>query len=166
MIDSGLYMMKIGFGGDEAPRYTERSLIGYSKNNAITASEDNKALFVGENVLEKSNFLWIEDCMTSERKCDMKKLEIVWHNLLYDKMKVDPCNFSLILTMSPYFDDTQRKDIAEIFFESFNINALYNTISNVTGIYSEGKTTGMVVDSGYVGAFALNIFEGYPILDR
>lgn len=45
--------MKIGFCGDEAPRYLERSLIGYSKNLAITSSGENREILVGEKVLEK-----------------------------------------------------------------------------------------------------------------
>ena len=41
VIDSGLWEMKIGFAGDEAPRYIDRSVIGYSKNEAITSSNSN-----------------------------------------------------------------------------------------------------------------------------
>ena len=42
VLDSGFWEMKIGFAGDEAPRYTERSLVGYSKNKAITSSGENR----------------------------------------------------------------------------------------------------------------------------
>lgn len=36
----------------------------------------------------------------------------------------------------------------------------------MSGIFAEGKTTGTILDSGYAGTYALNIFEGYPIEDN
>lgn len=55
--------------------------------------------------------------------------------------------------------------IFEIFFETFKVPAIYALSSNVGGIYFEGKTTGVVVDSGLTGSYALSIFEGYPVYD-
>lgn len=32
VLDLGLWEMKVGFNGDEGPRYAQRSLVGHSKN--------------------------------------------------------------------------------------------------------------------------------------
>ena len=49
--------MKIGFGGDIAPRFTERTVLGLPKNEAITVSSDNPELFIGRQALENENIL-------------------------------------------------------------------------------------------------------------
>ena len=56
--------------------------------------------------------------------------------------------------------------MAELLFENFNILGVYWSLSNVTGIFAEGKTSGLVIDSGFTGTYALNIFEGYPVEDN
>ncbi len=66
VLDSGLWEMKIGFAGDEAPRYTNRSVVGYSKNTAITASGQNRELFIGKNALEHKDLLHIEGPLVKE----------------------------------------------------------------------------------------------------
>lgn len=56
-------------------------------------------------------------------------------------------------------------DLAVNFFETFSVPAIYLMFSNVGGIYSEGKTSGLVLDSGLTGTYSLNVFEGYPVMD-
>jgi len=48
--------------------------------------------------------------------------------------------------MSQFFSEKDKIKLAESLFENFNVPSIYWTTSNVTGIYSEGKTTGMVLD--------------------
>ena len=38
--------------------------------------------------------------------------------------------------------------MAEIFFESFNVPALYVSVQAVLSLYSSGRTTGVVLDIG------------------
>lgn len=96
----------------------------------------------------------------------MKKLEILWHDLFYEKMRVDITDFSMIISLSSFFDEQWRTDITSKIFETFNVPAIYTINSNICGILAEGKTTGIILDSGYSGSYAVNIFEGYPIQDH
>lgn len=166
ILDSGLWEMKIGFAGDEAPRYKDRSILGYSKNPAVTASSENREIFIGQNAIKKKNLLNLETSLTNDYECRYGNLEKIWHDLFYDKMKIDISEFPIFLTFNSFFDEEKRKILAESLFENFDVPAIYTSISNVTGIYAEGRTTGLVLDSGYSGSFALNIFEGYPIEDN
>ncbi len=161
VLDSGLFESKIGFAGDEAPRYTDRTIIGYSKNEAITASGENREIFIGRNAIEKKSLLNLFSPLTDNNKCDFRNLEKNWHDLFYNKMLVDIQDFPIFLTFSSFFQETERKKLCEILFESFNIPGVYWSLSNVSGIYAEGRTSGLIVDSGFSGTYALNIFEGY-----
>ena len=50
--------------------------------------------------------------------------------------------------------------MAEIMFEQFNVPAMYVAIQAVLALYSSGRTSGMVMDSGDGVTHAVPIFEG------
>lgn len=53
--------------------------------------------------------------------------------------------------------------MAEIIFEKFGVPAFYLAIQAVLSIYSSGKTTGLVVDSGDGVTHVVPIYEGYSL---
>lgn len=81
-------------------------------------------------------------------------------------MCIDITEFSMCISLSPFFNEKMKTELAENLFENFNVPSIYLMTSNIGGIYSEGKTTGLVLDSGMCGTYLLNIFEGYPIEDN
>ena len=48
-------------------------------------------------------------------------------------------------------------------FETFNVPAFYLSIQAVLSLYSSGKTTGVVLDSGDGVTHTVPIYEGYSI---
>ena len=59
-----------------------------------------------------------------------------------------------------YTDDPDREKMAEIMFEQFNVPAMYVAIQAVLALYSSGRTSGMVMDSGDGVTHAVPIYEG------
>lgn len=53
--------------------------------------------------------------------------------------------------------------MAEIFFESFAINALYIAMSPSLVLNAYGKTSGVVWEQGYSCCYAAPVFEGFPL---
>lgn len=53
--------------------------------------------------------------------------------------------------------------MAEIFFESFNVPALYVSVQAVLSLYSSGRTTGVVLDIGDGVAHSVPIYEGFAL---
>lgn len=56
-----------------------------------------------------------------------------------------------------------RERTAEIFFETFNVPALYISIQAVLSLYATGRTTGIVLDSGDGVTQAVPIYEGFAL---
>ena len=51
----------------------------------------------------------------------------------------------------------------QIMFETFNVPAFYVAIQAVLSLYSSGRTTGVVLDSGDGVTHVVPIFEGYSL---
>lgn len=69
----------------------------------------------------------------------------------------------MLLTEAPLNPQANREKAAEIFFETFNVPALYIQIQAVLSLYSSGRTTGVVLDSGDGVTHVVPIFEGFAI---
>ena len=50
--------------------------------------------------------------------------------------------------------------MAEVMFESFNIPQLYINIQAILSLYSTGRTTGVVLDSGDGVTHIVPVYEG------
>jgi len=48
-------------------------------------------------------------------------------------------------------------------FETFNVPSLYLAIQAVLALYSSGRTTGLVLDSGAGVTHTVPIYEGYAL---
>ena len=68
-----------------------------------------------------------------------------------------------MLTEAPMNPKTNREKMASIMFESFNVQGLYVAIQAVLSLYSEGKFTGIVADSGDGVSHFVPIFDGYAL---
>lgn len=53
--------------------------------------------------------------------------------------------------------------MTEIMFETFNVPSLFISMSAVLALYSSGRTTGIVVDSGAGVTNSVPIYEGYAL---
>lgn len=56
-----------------------------------------------------------------------------------------------------------RAKAAEIFFEAFNVPALYVQVQAILSLYASGRTTGVVLDSGDGVTNAVPVYEGFAL---
>ena len=67
------------------------------------------------------------------------------------------------MTEAPLNPRKNREKTAEIFFETFNVPALYISMQAVLSLYSTGRTTGVVLDSGDGVTHSVPIYEGFAL---
>ena len=58
------------------------------------------------------------------------------------------CGYQVLLTESPLNPYTNREKAAEYFFERFNAPGMFCAPQAILSLYSSGRTTGVVLDSG------------------
>ena len=103
---------------------------------------------------------------------DWDDMEKIWHHTFFNELRVAPEDHRVLLTevaMNPKIDaekerrNTDREKMTQIMFETFNVPGFYVSIAGVLSLYSSGRFTGIVVDSGDGVSSTVPVYEGYSL---
>uniref|UniRef100_A0A8C6QQ65 Actin-like 11 n=1 Tax=Nannospalax galili TaxID=1026970 RepID=A0A8C6QQ65_NANGA len=91
---------------------------------------------------------------------DWDALEVLWQHLFYCKLRVQPEEIAVLVADSPISPCTNREKVAEILFERFHVPAMQTVHQALLTLYAYGRTTGLVVGSGYGTSYVAPILTG------
>lgn len=166
VIDNGSGAIKAGFAGGEQPDVTFPSFVGRPRHAKVMSGGLDEDFFVGNKAITHRGVLKLNYPIShgiiqnSQDWSDMQKL---WEYTLEELGVQNSEQHPVLLTEAPNNPRSNRAKAAEIFFETFNVPALYVQIQAILSLYASGRTTGVVLDSGDGVTCAVPVYEGFAL---
>jgi centractin len=133
---------------------------------ALEQGDENtsSSVFVGKKLDEHRGAFVLESPMSHGIVTEMDAMERLWEHCyskacLHAKQEEHP----VLMTEAPLNPSKNRDQIAEIFFESMRVPALYFSPPSVLSLYASGRTTGVVLDVGEGVTHAVPVYEGFAL---
>lgn len=90
-------------------------------------------------------------------------MEKIWVHCYDEQLAVKAEDQGALLTEAPRNPKKNRERMIQIFFENFNVPTFYVAIQAILSLYSSGRVTGCVVDSGDGVTHTVPVYEGYSL---
>jgi len=161
IIDNGSGTCKAGLSTDEVPRHTFPEVIG--KPRKVWEKSLEKEVYFGDEVNAVRNKLGVFYPLENGIIENFNDMELLWEYTFMDVLKVNPADHPVLLTEPPYNPKVSRERMVQIMFETFGVPSLNISIQGVLALLGQGRTTGLVLDSGEGVTHTIPIFDGFGL---
>jgi len=124
---------------------------------------ENQDCYVGQNAIQKKGVLKLQYAVEHGVVEDWDLMEKIWTHTFTNELKAQASDHNVMLTEAPQNPTKNREKMTQIMFETFNVPAFYVAIQAVLSLYSAGKFTGIVFDSGDGVTHLVPIYDGYAL---
>merc|ERR1711907_630898 len=138
VIDNGSGMMKAGCSGEDAPKVTFSSVVGYPKQKTALVGTD-KDYYIGEEAQQKRGILILKYPLEHGIVQNWEDMEKVWKHTFDNELRMvvgdenegdEDCT-GVLLTEAPMNPKENRERMTQIMFETFTARRFYMGIQRI-----------------------------------
>uniref|UniRef100_A0A4W3IB15 Actin like 7A n=1 Tax=Callorhinchus milii TaxID=7868 RepID=A0A4W3IB15_CALMI len=161
MIDLGTGYCKAGFAGQPRPSLIMSSVVGRPTQRSAKTGDNRQENYVGEELSNSEPNLKLVNPLRHGIVVDWEGVEAIWSYIFQKGMKILPEEHAVMVADPPLSPTTNREKMAELLFETFSTPAMHIAYQSILSLYSYGRTTGLVVESGHGVTHVVPVHEGY-----
>ncbi|EEC12237.1 actin, putative, partial [Ixodes scapularis] len=176
VFDLGHYSVRAGYAGEDSPKAEIPSAVGVIEELIGDGPEaDSKELGAATPQSQKKYFLDTTSIHVARANMDMStflKDGMVEDWDLFEKLldytysrhiKSEPHLHPVLMSEAAWNARTKREKITEIMFEKYGVPAFFLVKNAVLAAFANGRSTGIVVDSGASQTSAIPVHDGYVL---
>ncbi|ELP92145.1 actin, putative [Entamoeba invadens IP1] len=163
VIDNGSGLCKCGLSGESLPRSVFPSIVGVPRESNVMAGLGNKSVYLGNEADSKRGVLTLKYPIEHGVVTNWDDMEKLWYHAFYNELKTPPEDRPLLLTAPPTTTSAYKNRMMQIMFETFNVPSLFICPQAVLSLYTSGRLTGLVLDSGDGVTHAVPVYEGFSL---
>lgn len=153
--------MKAGVASDETPSCVFPAVVGRPKHKKVGGGDDEEEFFLGDAAMAKRGVFEISYPVEHGVVNDWAEMEQIWKYTFFEQLRINPEEHAVLVTEAPMQAKKNRERMVEVLFEKFDVPAMYVAIQAVMSLYSSGRTTGCIVDSGDGVTHVVPVYEGF-----
>lgn len=163
VFDIGHGSIRAGFAGEDTPKADIPSVIGTSLDHKDEENVkkkyhiDTTSICIQKPGMELSSFL--SDGMIEDWDLFDKMLEHIYDRNIQSSSQLHP----VLMSEAPWNIRSKREKIAELMFEKYKVPAFYLAKSAMLAAFANGRSTGLVLDSGASHTSAVPLQDGYVL---
>jgi len=182
VFDPGHFSLRAGYAGEDCPKSEIPSVVGVSMDKKEQNGGDGDAMEVdGKTVGDLSNVTnkryhvdtvsvnfakagmevasYMRDGMIEDWDVFEQVLDYAYKKVIKSESEQHPVLFS----EAAWNTKAKREKLTEIMFEKYNTPAFFLSKNAVLAAFANGRSTGVVVDSGATHTSAIPVTDGYVL---
>ncbi|XP_074850090.1 actin-like protein 7A [Carettochelys insculpta] len=163
ILDIGTGYFKCGFAGEPRPSHIISSTVGKHFQQTAKTGDNRKETFVGKELQDVTIPLKLVNPLRHGIVVDWDCIQDIWEYIFHKEMKIQPEEHAVLVSDPPLSPTTNREKYAEMLFETFCTPAMHIAYQSRLAMYSYGKTSALVVESGHGVSHVVPIYEGYTM---
>ncbi|NXG56530.1 ACL7B protein, partial [Hemiprocne comata] len=158
VIDIGTGTFKCGFAGEMQPSYIVSPTAGKPMRGDTGSHQET---FVGRELQNTSIPVTLTNPVRHGIVVDWNCVQDTLECIFQTEMKIQPEDHAVLMSVPPLRSITDKEKYAEVTFERLHVPAIHLTYQPHLSMYSYGKTSALVVESGHGVSHVVPINEGY-----
>uniref|UniRef100_A0A8C1QJZ3 Actin-like 6A n=2 Tax=Cyprinus carpio TaxID=7962 RepID=A0A8C1QJZ3_CYPCA len=174
VFDMGSYSVRAGYAGEDCPKADFPTVIGVTldREDGSTPMETD-----GEKGKQSGTTYYIDTNQLRVPRESMEVMSPLKNGMIEDwdsfqaildhtyKMhfKSEPSLHPVLMSEASWNTRAKREKLTELMFEHYNIPAFFLCKSAVLSAFANGRSTGLVLDSGSTHTTAIPVHDGYVL---